>query len=292
MKYAFSLARELTPTILFIEDIDNWLHAQATDLMKTEMDGIIKSKGVITILTSNYPERLPPALIDRPGRFHDILNFSLPGPEIRVRMLNKWAPDLKEKTVDMIIKETMKFSGAHMFELISFAKTIAEEDGITMDEAMEISLNKIADQRDLIERLKKVLGADKILKELSNDQSTILQVGESAEGKEGRVLSKKTRSLISDALDGMDKATGALSELIGEEDIKDGSEQDEEAVEEKVEDVIKIIEDRKEDVWNFSDEQLKSAIADAITDVLRDQLKVDAGDIVKNRIDLAKGKVF
>jgi len=118
--------------------------------------------------------------------------------------------------------------------------------------------------------------------------------------KEGRVLSKKTRSLISDALDGMDKATSALNELIGEEDIKDGSEQDEEAVEDKVEevveekqeDVIKIIEEKKEGVWNFSDEELKSAIADAITDVLRDQLKVDAGDIVKNRIDLAKGKVF
>ena len=118
--------------------------------------------------------------------------------------------------------------------------------------------------------------------------------------KEGRVLSKKTRSLISDALDGMDKATSALNELIGEEDIKDGSEQDEEAVEDKVEevveekqeDVIKIIEEDKKDVWNFSDEELKSAIADAITDVLRDQLKVDAGDIVKKRIDLAKGKVF
>ena len=84
----------------------------------------------------------------------------------------------------------------------------------------------------------------------------------------------------------------APEEVSPEEPSVESEEEVEEVVEEKQEDVIKIIEEDKKDVWNFSDEELKSAIADAITDVLRDQLKVDAGDIVKNRIDLAKGKVF
>jgi hypothetical protein len=32
----------------------------------------------LTILTTNFSEQLPDALIDRPGRFHDVPNFDLP----------------------------------------------------------------------------------------------------------------------------------------------------------------------------------------------------------------------
>jgi len=56
---AFELAREIAPSVIVFEDVDNWLYDTTIDLMKTEMDGIARSSGVLTILTTNFPERLP-----------------------------------------------------------------------------------------------------------------------------------------------------------------------------------------------------------------------------------------
>ena len=64
------------------KDIDSWIKDYTVDLLKTEMDGIRENKGMITMLTSNFPEDMPKALIDRPGRFSDILNYEYPDKEI------------------------------------------------------------------------------------------------------------------------------------------------------------------------------------------------------------------
>lgn len=151
--YGFDLARELAPSVLFIEDVDNWMSPRTTDLLKTEMDGISRSSGVVTILTTNYPERLPQALIDRPGRFHDVLKFDLPDEGTRAKMLAYW---LKGDTAkqDRAIKEaaskTDGYSGAHIRELANFAQSVCEEDNIPLSQALTRSIEKIEEQRDLI----------------------------------------------------------------------------------------------------------------------------------------------
>lgn len=148
--YAFDLAKELAPSVLFFEDIDNWIDPYTMDLLKTEMDGMAKSSGVVTVLTTNYPERFPDALIDRPGRFHDVLKIGLPDEATRTRMLAKWMPDLTESDVQTAIKRTTGYSGAHIYELAAFAKTIQEEESISASESLIKALNKIDEQRDLI----------------------------------------------------------------------------------------------------------------------------------------------
>jgi len=152
---AFSLARDLAPTVLFIEDIDNWLRdyggdSIVVDLVKTEMDGLRQNKGVITILTSNYPEKLPDALLDRPGRFHHIINFELPKSGQREDMLKLWADGIEDKLLADIVEKTEGFSGAHIKELVDFAKIIAEEEGVSIGKALLLSLEKLMEQRDLI----------------------------------------------------------------------------------------------------------------------------------------------
>jgi len=152
---AFSLARDLAPTVLFIEDIDNWLrdysgNSVVVDLVKTEMDGLRQNKGVVTILTSNYPEKLPDALLDRPGRFHHIINFELPKSEQREDMLKLWADGIGEKLLADIVEKTKGFSGAHIKELVDFAKIIAEEENISIGKALLLSLEKLMEQRGLI----------------------------------------------------------------------------------------------------------------------------------------------
>ena len=188
IKLAFQLARNLAPAIIFMEDIDNWIGKQATDLLKTELDGIKENKGVVTILTSNYPELLPDALIDRPGRFHEILNFALPTESIRSRMIQEWGGVNSEIALD-IAKKLDGFSGAHIKELIEYAKSISEDNDIELNIALEISLDKLNEQRDLIQSLR---------------QTT---KGIATNEKSGRIISSKNKAKIVTARD-------ALNEII------------------------------------------------------------------------------
>lgn len=262
LRGAFEMAKELAPAIVFMEDVDNWLHPTTIDLLKTEMDGISRSKGVLTILTTNFPEQLPEALIDRPGRFHDVLNFDLPTEDARRAMLAKWLPvekgwasqamaagknaraaskeayELDEdsaqakaawaasqatnfdpkpiqaremankhaqaeklhlaardhyqqearsdqagaqwlntvarehqlaankhgnaadewtkpvlRSLDIAVEKSAGYSGAHVYELAHFAKTLSEQDGLAPAEAVREALAKVESQRELITRL-------------------------------------------------------------------------------------------------------------------------------------------
>jgi len=147
---AFSLARQLAPTVLMFEDIDNWIDRYSVDLIKAEMDGLQESTGVVTILTTNFPDQLPAALIDRPGRFHDVLEIHLPSKDVRLRMLQKWAADATLDALAAMAEETEGYSGAHVYELCSFAKVLKDEDGSTLDEALTKAFAKVKDQRELI----------------------------------------------------------------------------------------------------------------------------------------------
>jgi len=151
---AFSLARDLAPTILFIEDIDTWLRTYMVDLLKTTMDGLKQNKGIITVLTSNDPERLPDALLDRPGRFHHILEFSLPSSKLRSEMITKWVGEIEDSVLKDLLSKTEGFSGAHIEELVTWAKMLAEDDDIPLAAALMQSLDRLLSQRQLISRIR------------------------------------------------------------------------------------------------------------------------------------------
>jgi hypothetical protein len=148
--YAFDLAKEVSPCVIFVEDIDNFMSDRTVDLLKSQMDGIGRSSGIVTILTTNFPERLPEALIDRPGRFHDVLKFDLPNEKLREQMLRKWLPALTPAELVKAVERTDGYSGAHLFELAAFAKTIQEQDEEELSAAVTKALDKITEQRELI----------------------------------------------------------------------------------------------------------------------------------------------
>ena len=150
---AFELAKECAPTLLFIEDVDNWLNRYTVDLLKTQMDGIGRSRGVVTVLTTNYPEQLPDALIDRPGRFHDVLHLDLPDERVRSEMLTRWLPDLPDAERERASKTTEGYSGAHIRELATFIRIIAEQEKVDLSAALDRALDKLRDQRELIQAI-------------------------------------------------------------------------------------------------------------------------------------------
>lgn len=198
---AFDLAKELSPCCLFIEDIDNWLGSSSLDLLKTEMDGIGRSSGVMTILTTNYPESLPKALIDRPGRFHDVLKFDLPDEKLRQSMLQRWIPDIDGKDLVHAVKETDGYSGAHLYELAQFAKGMAESDELPMSDAVKAALKKIAEQRDLITESQLSGSHYRAAKDFVPVDWKVEPIT-----KQGRVLSAANEKSLRECLGMMDKA--------------------------------------------------------------------------------------
>ena len=222
LSLAFKLARDLAPSILFIEDIDSWLRDYTVDLLKTELDGIRENKGMLTILTSNFPEKMPKALIDRPGRFHDVLKFDSPDKEMRKEMIKKWTDGIDEKLIDLIVKKTEDYTGAYIKELVDYAQMISEDEEINIGDAILKSLEKIKKQRELVEEFTKQKEKEKSVKEM---ERKILDGGDN---KEKEVVMKPTEENEKIEEDGDEKE----EEKEEEKDEELPEEKEEEAPEE------------------------------------------------------------
>lgn len=173
LSMAFELAKELSPSVIFLEDVDNWLSRTSIDYLKTEMDGIGRSSGILTILTTNFPETLPEALIDRPGRFHDVCQFSLPAEPIRRAMLRRWLPELPDAKIADAAVKTDGYSGAHLYHLATFAKDIREADEVDMEKAVDLAIDKVLQQRDLINGIQLEGSRYRPTKELTKELSML-----------------------------------------------------------------------------------------------------------------------
>ncbi len=208
---SFKMARDLAPTVLFIEDIDSWLKGSAIDTLKIEMDGIKENKGLVTILTTNFPEQLPKALIDRPGRFHDVLDFALPTDSVRKEMLIKWTDKIETKMLDDIVEKTKGYSGAYIRELVDYAEMVAEDEGVSIDKALLISLEKIKKQRELVEEISKRNKPDEDEKD---EEAEKCDNCKGIKLKEGRIISTKNRKSIKETVIKMEDCTKSLGGLL------------------------------------------------------------------------------
>jgi hypothetical protein len=151
IQYAIDLARENAPATVLLEDVDNWLGPYTIDMLKAEMDGLQQHRGVVTVLTTNFPELMPKALIDRPGRFHDVLRFDLPDDATRRKMVKFWIPDLAVAAdIELAVRETAGYSGAHIRDLARWSDLIREQDGLDISASLVSAIAKMKEQRDII----------------------------------------------------------------------------------------------------------------------------------------------
>lgn len=270
----FKMARQLAPCVLCLEDIDNWIDGKIVDMMKTELDGVKKNKGVVTILTTNNPEKLPSALLDRPGRFHDVLNFDHPSKELRAEMLTRWAGELSEETIKAIVESTEGYSGAYMWELIEFAKDIAEEDELDMGDALVASLLKLSNQKDLIESIRnpRVKSVGEKIIPVGIDEISIKKFEEYAAD-----IVKSGRRLSSTSITTLRQALSIIEELISGSEPK--QEEEEKAF---------SIAPTPEPEFDIA-EVLKSSLSDIFDRKLK---KLSTEDIVSEAIKKAKGEIF
>lgn len=87
----FRRARKLAPCVIVLEDLDALIDDDNRSFLLNELDGFAENSGLLTIATSNHPDRLDPSLIHRPSRFDRKYRFELPDLSLRHRYLERWA---------------------------------------------------------------------------------------------------------------------------------------------------------------------------------------------------------
>jgi SpoVK/Ycf46/Vps4 family AAA+-type ATPase len=172
-KNLFNMAKELSPCILFIEDVDDFLEKNgAIDAVKTQMDGIDGLDGIVTILCTNFPEKLPLALVDRPSRFDDVIVFSLPDLDLRLGILNQVSEDMEIVNRDVILKElaskTKGLTGSHLKEILVYALLLSTDENreTILEKDLNQALKKVLDTKETITNGLSEVNVKVLIKEL------------------------------------------------------------------------------------------------------------------------------
>jgi hypothetical protein len=126
----FTLARFLQPSMMVIEDVDliargrTHMHGPYEEVLLNkllnEMDGLREDAEVLFILTTNRPDQIEPALVSRPGRIDQAIEFPLPDEEGRAKLTKLYARGLEisEELMEPIVSRTKGVSAAFIKELM------------------------------------------------------------------------------------------------------------------------------------------------------------------------------
>lgn len=116
------------PVILIYEDIDALTQRYGEAPYLAMLDGEMQISGVVNVATTNYPERLDPRFVDRPGRFDRITECPMPSAAARRAYIAAKAPEIGEVKREHWVRSTEGLSLGHMRELIVAHIGLGEDD--------------------------------------------------------------------------------------------------------------------------------------------------------------------
>jgi len=135
--------------IVVLEDIDTFLTDYSSEVTRllNFLDGAISTSGIVTIATTNYPEKLQERIVNRPSRFDRRYEVGKPDEKVRryflTNKLSEGDISLTEEEMIRIIKDTDGFTIDHLKEYLTsvYVLNYTHEDAIR--EITEISNTKI-----------------------------------------------------------------------------------------------------------------------------------------------------
>ena len=156
----FNRARQVAPTIIFIDELDSLVPARGGGLgepqvtervvntILAEMDGLEELQNVVVIGATNRPNLVDPALL-RPGRFDELIYVGTPDTAGRRRILaihTKHMPLDRDVDLESLARRTERFTGADLEDLVRRAGLTALRRGldtgkVTMAD-FEVALNE------------------------------------------------------------------------------------------------------------------------------------------------------
>ncbi|HET9811162.1 MAG TPA: CDC48 family AAA ATPase [Sphingomicrobium sp.] len=140
----FARARQVAPTVIFIDEIDSLVPARGGGLgepqvtervvntILAEMDGLEELNNVVVIGATNRPSLIDPALL-RPGRFDELIYVAPPDAAGRRRILAIHTSDMPladDVDLDAIAQKTERFTGADLEDLVRRAGLNALRRGL------------------------------------------------------------------------------------------------------------------------------------------------------------------
>ncbi|MFI5412547.1 MAG: AAA family ATPase [Candidatus Micrarchaeales archaeon] len=157
IKEIFNRAKENSPAIIFIDELDGVLPkregaseigVQITSEMLKEIDGIKQLSNVVVVGATNRPDELDPAIL-RPGRFDKLIFIKPPGATNRSELFKKYLANVPCVGIDYqkLGAETKGFTGADIANVCREGKTHALQDelntGVEGKITMEVLENVI-----------------------------------------------------------------------------------------------------------------------------------------------------
>ena len=127
----FARARQVAPTVIFIDELDSLVPARGGGLgepqvtervvntILAEMDGLEELQSVVVIGATNRPNLVDPALL-RPGRFDELVYVGVPDAAGRERILGIHTakmPLASDVDLAALARRTEKFTGADLEDL-------------------------------------------------------------------------------------------------------------------------------------------------------------------------------
>jgi AFG3 family protein len=189
----FKQAREKSPCIIFIDEIDAIGRARGKNAMATnderentlnqmlvEMDGFSGDSGIIVLAATNRPDVLDAALL-RPGRFDRQIGIDIPDLAGREHIFKVHLKSIKtnaELDVKKLALQTPGFAGADIANICNEAALIAARNGKT-----EVAMQ---DFNDAVDRV--IGGLEKKNKLISPEEKKVIAFHEAGHAVSGWFL--------------------------------------------------------------------------------------------------------
>lgn len=155
----FDRARAIAPSIIVLEDLDSLIDEDNRSFFLNIVDGFASNQGVLILATTNHPEHIDPALLDRGGRFDSKYHFELPAKTERAAYIKQWNDEIKKAPTRLpmclsnagiarIAESTDGFSFAYLKELFlsSMMRWVKTAQAGKMEQVMSDQVTSLKQQ--------------------------------------------------------------------------------------------------------------------------------------------------
>ena len=157
----YELAADLSPSIVFIEDIDligqnridsSYHRGPALLSLLSIMDGIEEYREIVTVATTNCPETLDKALSQRPSRFDRVIRLTRPSVQHRRRLIRNLCQKipLAEEMQQYIAQKTENCTPAQVQEIVYslVIRCPSKRPGLSLDRSdIDLAISKVNGRR-------------------------------------------------------------------------------------------------------------------------------------------------
>jgi SpoVK/Ycf46/Vps4 family AAA+-type ATPase len=119
------------PCVLVIEDLDWLLGEVNVSRFLNALDGVETKAtgGLLLLATTNHPQKLDPAVNNRPGRFDVVIEVPCPDLAARREFLSRRLPSFDPAVLEKVAAATEWLSFAHLQEVLRLSGLLAIHAG-------------------------------------------------------------------------------------------------------------------------------------------------------------------